>query len=62
MVHTANILANGCFIGSGGESTIPEMEVDSWKKVHLETNTLNQTARLMQSQVDNIYQLLFHQD
>lgn len=62
MVHTANILANGCFIGSGGESTIPEMDVDSWKKVHLETNTLNQTARLMQSQVDNIYQLLFHQD
>lgn len=62
MVHTANILANGCFIGSGGESTIPEMDIDSWEKVHLETNILNQTARLMRSQVDNIYQLLFHQD
>ncbi|WP_150112183.1 HDOD domain-containing protein [Desulfonatronovibrio hydrogenovorans] len=59
MVHMANILAIGCCIGSGGETSVHSPDLASWANVNLEHSVLIQTAKLMQSQVDNIYRLLF---
>ena len=59
MVHMANILANGCRIGTSGEALIPVPDEQCWQDTRLELSTLQQTVRLTLAQVDNIYRLLF---
>ncbi len=59
LVHIANIISIGCRIGSCGSEMIPEPDRESWQKTHLDLAVLKQTARLMASQMENIYRLLF---
>ncbi len=61
LVNMANVLATGCRIGFSGEFIIPGPDLQSWSEFDIDPSVLPQTAKLMQSQVDNLFQLFFAQ-
>ncbi|RQD74396.1 HDOD domain-containing protein [Desulfonatronospira sp. MSAO_Bac3] len=59
LVNMANVLSSGCLMGFSGEYMIPAPDLESWDALNLDPAVLLQTAKLMQSQADNLFQLFF---
>ena len=53
LVNMADTLSIGCEIGCSGNFFIPEPDLDSWSRLKLDPYILYQTAKIMQSRVDN---------
>ncbi|WP_291323384.1 HDOD domain-containing protein [Desulfonatronospira sp.] len=58
LVNMANVLASGCLMGFSGEYMVPAPDLESWNSLNIDPSLLPQAANLMQSQVDNLFQLL----
>ncbi len=60
LVNMADTLSIGCDIGCSGNFIIPGPDLDSWTRLKLDPYILSQTAKIMQSQVDNFEKKFFY--